>query len=87
MKTTAFLMSSFLLAQISIKPATALPIHFPTAITQTDGLLSAQQIQAAAKNITVRVNSRNNSRSGVIIAQKGSSYLILTNAHIVNRAT
>jgi S1-C subfamily serine protease len=86
MKTTAFLISSLFLAQISIQP----PIHIPTTIAQTSedsGLLTAQQIQAAAKNITVRITAGNNGGSGVIIAQKGANYLILTNAHIVNRAT
>jgi hypothetical protein len=86
MKTTAFLISSLLLAQISIQPVTALPIHSTMTIAQADGLPTPQEVQAAAKNITVRVNSRNNSGSGVIIAQKGANYLILTNAHIVNRA-
>jgi S1-C subfamily serine protease len=86
MKTPAFLISSLILTQLSIQPTIASPIHSATTIAQNDNdsLPTPQQAQAAAKNITVRVN---NSGSGTLIAQKGTSYLILTTAHIVNRAT
>jgi S1-C subfamily serine protease len=87
MKPATIIIAAFLLAQLPIQLITALPINNPTTIAQSpDGVPTPQETQAAAKNITVRVNSRNNSGSGVIIAQKGSSYLILTNAHIVNRS-
>jgi hypothetical protein len=87
-KHTALIIATLILTQLSIQPAIALPIHSATTIAQTpdDSLLTPQQIQAAVKNITVRVTAGNNGGSGVIIAQKGSSYLILTNAHIGNRA-
>jgi tetratricopeptide (TPR) repeat protein/S1-C subfamily serine protease len=69
---------------VSITPQSA------TRIAQadlTDGTLTPQEVQQTAKNITVRVTSTNNGGSGVIIAQKGNNYLILTNAHVVRRAT
>jgi tetratricopeptide (TPR) repeat protein/S1-C subfamily serine protease len=89
MKTAAFLITSLLLSQLPIHPVLAQTIP-PTRIAQadlTDGTLTPQQVQQTAKNITVRVTAENNGGSGVIIAQKGSNYLILTNAHVVKRAT
>ncbi len=53
----------------------------------TDGTLTPQEVQQTAKNISVRVTTSNNGGSGVIVAQKGNNYLILTNAHVVRRAT
>jgi tetratricopeptide (TPR) repeat protein/S1-C subfamily serine protease len=62
-----------------------------TRIAQADltdeHLLTPQQVQQTAKSITVRITTTNNGGSGVIIAQKGNNYLILTNAHVVRRAT
>jgi tetratricopeptide (TPR) repeat protein/S1-C subfamily serine protease len=85
MKNAALLIASLLLTQIPIQPVTSLP--FQSTIAQLDeGILTPQQIQQTAKNITVRITSATNGGSGVIIAQKGSNYLILTNAHVVKRA-
>jgi S1-C subfamily serine protease len=53
-----------------------------------DGAIEAQaKIKPTAKNITVRVTSASNGGSGVLIAQKGATYLVLTNAHVVRRDT
>jgi tetratricopeptide (TPR) repeat protein/S1-C subfamily serine protease len=80
--TALLLSTSFLTASRATTPPT------PSQITQLDdNILTPQQVQQTAKNITVRINSSNNGGSGVIIAQKGSNYLILTNAHVVKRAT
>jgi S1-C subfamily serine protease len=89
MKTTAFLITSLFLTQLSIQPLTALSAPSATTkISQTeDGLPTPQQVQAAAKNITVRVTAGNNSGSGTLIAHKGNNYLILITDAIVNRAT
>ncbi len=82
MKATAILIASLLLP---IQPVASLP--FQPIIAQLDeGILTPQQIQQTAKNISVRITSATNGGSGVIIAQKGSNYLILTNAHVVKRA-
>jgi tetratricopeptide (TPR) repeat protein/S1-C subfamily serine protease len=89
MKPAAFLLTSLLLTQILTRPAKSVPIPV-THIAQadlSDGTLTPQQVQQTAKNITVRVTAENNGGSGVIIAQKGSIYLILTNAHVIRRAT
>jgi S1-C subfamily serine protease len=70
--------------------ATASTPQTTTRIAQadlTDGTLTPQEVQQTAKNITVRVTTTNNGGSGVIIAQKSNNYLILTNAHVVRRAT
>jgi tetratricopeptide (TPR) repeat protein/S1-C subfamily serine protease len=50
-------------------------------------LPSPQEVRQTAKNITVRVTSANNSGSGVLIAKKGNTYLVLTNARVARRAT
>jgi hypothetical protein len=85
-KTATILVASLLLTHIPFQPSTALPSHSDTRIAQED-ILTPQEVQQTAKNITVRVTSENNGGSGVIIAQKGNNYLILTNAHVVRRAT
>jgi tetratricopeptide (TPR) repeat protein/S1-C subfamily serine protease len=80
--TALLLSTSFLTASRANTPPTT------TQIAQADeNILTPQQVQQTAKNITVRIKSANNGGSGVIIAQKGSNYLILTNAHVVKRAT
>ena len=86
MKAATILVASLLLTQIPFQPITALPSQSDTRITQED-ILTPQEVQQTAKNITVRISSENNGGSGVIIAQKGNNYLILTNAHVVRRAT
>jgi tetratricopeptide (TPR) repeat protein/S1-C subfamily serine protease len=86
MKTAAILIASLLLTHIPLQLATAQAIPPDTRIAQ-EGLLTPQEVQQRAKNITVRITSENNGGSGVIIAQKGDNYLILTNAHVVRRAT
>jgi S1-C subfamily serine protease/Tfp pilus assembly protein PilF len=48
--------------------------------------LIAPEIQQTAKNIAVRITTEHHGGSGVIIAQKGSNYLILTNARIIRGA-
>jgi tetratricopeptide (TPR) repeat protein/S1-C subfamily serine protease len=86
--TTLLLTSSFL--QASIFPAHSNPIPTSTRLAQIDpneGLLTPQQVQQTAKSISVRITSANNGGSGVLIAQKGGNYLVLTNAHVVRRAT
>jgi tetratricopeptide (TPR) repeat protein len=79
--TALLLSTSFLTASRATTPPT------PQIAQLDDNILTPQQVQQTAKNITVRINSSNNGGSGVIIAQKGSNYLILTNAHVVKRAT
>jgi tetratricopeptide (TPR) repeat protein/S1-C subfamily serine protease len=86
MKTPAILIASLLLTHIPLQLAIAQAIPPDTRIAQ-EGILTPQQVQQQAKNITVRITSENNGGSGVIIARKGDKYLILTNAHVVRRAT
>jgi tetratricopeptide (TPR) repeat protein/S1-C subfamily serine protease len=45
------------------------------------------EVQNQAKNVTVRVSSGDNSGSGVLIASKGTNYLVLTNKHVIGRNT
>lgn len=79
-----FVTSSLLSASI---PATGSTTTRIAQADLTDGTLTPQQVQETAKNITVRITSENNGGSGTIIAQKGDKYLILTNAHIIRRAS
>jgi tetratricopeptide (TPR) repeat protein/S1-C subfamily serine protease len=85
MRAAAVFLASIILTQLPLQPITALPKLSDTRIAQED-ILTPQQVQQAAKNIAVRISSENNGGSGVIIAQKGNSYLILTNAHVIKRA-
>jgi tetratricopeptide (TPR) repeat protein/S1-C subfamily serine protease len=80
--TALLLSTSFLTASRATTPPTT-----PQIAQIDENILTPQQVQQTAKNITVRINSANNGGSGVIIAQKGSNYLILTNAHVIKRAT
>jgi tetratricopeptide (TPR) repeat protein/S1-C subfamily serine protease len=84
--TTLFLTSSFLTTTTPTAQGTPAP-KIAQADDFNEGTLTPQQVQETAKNITVRITAENSGGSGVIIAQKGDSYLILTNAHVVKRAT
>ena len=55
-------------------------------ITDSD-TLSPQAVRQTAQQITVRITANNNGGSGVLIAKKGNSYLILTNAHVTRRGS
>ncbi|WP_295616141.1 tetratricopeptide repeat protein [Chamaesiphon sp. GL140_3_metabinner_50] len=88
--TTLFLTTNMLL-MTSFTTATIHPSYIPTPAklaqdTPTD-LEIQQKVQQIAKNITVRITAENNGGSGVIVAQKGNTYLILTNAHVVRKST
>jgi tetratricopeptide (TPR) repeat protein/S1-C subfamily serine protease len=90
MKTAAILLSLLLLAQLPLQqPSQAKPAlpATPTNQSEESDLPSPQEIQQAARKITLRVTSENNGGSGVLIAKKGDTYLVLTNAHVVKRAT
>jgi tetratricopeptide (TPR) repeat protein/S1-C subfamily serine protease len=85
---TAPILISILL-QASI-PAHSNPLPTPPSLADINkdvGTLTPQGVQQVAKNITVRISSENNGGSGVLIAQKDNSYLVLTNAHVVRRST
>ncbi len=88
MKT--LLLTALILTSSIISPAYSNPNPITPKLAQADfdeGILTPQQVQETAKNISVRIKSATNGGSGVIIAKKGSSYLILTNAHVIKRAT
>jgi tetratricopeptide (TPR) repeat protein/S1-C subfamily serine protease len=85
--TTLLLTTIYIPANISAVGSTSQPTTRIAQADLTDGTLTPQGVQQTAKNITVRVTTTNNGGSGVIIAQKGNNYLILTNAHVVRRAT
>jgi tetratricopeptide (TPR) repeat protein/S1-C subfamily serine protease len=88
MKT--LLLTALILTSSIISPAYSNPNpHLPKLAQNEDGegILTPQQVQQTAKNISVRITSATNGGSGVIIAKKGSTYLILTNAHVIKRAT
>jgi S1-C subfamily serine protease len=51
------------------------------------GAESPAKVKQIAQDITVRVTAANNGGSGVLIAKKGNSYLVLTNAHVTRRST
>ncbi len=52
-------------------------------IESEEELLSPQEMQTLANQITVKVTGDNNGGSGTLLAKQGNSYLVLTNAHVV----
>jgi tetratricopeptide (TPR) repeat protein/S1-C subfamily serine protease len=65
----------------------ARPNPSPTAIAQAteDGLPTPDVVKKTAKDITVRITSANNGGSGVLVAKKGTTYLVLTNRHVAGK--
>uniref|UniRef100_UPI00286C2208 S1 family peptidase n=1 Tax=Chamaesiphon sp. OTE_20_metabat_361 TaxID=2964689 RepID=UPI00286C2208 len=47
---------------------------------------ASTKVNRIAKDITVRITSGTNGGSGVLIAKKANTYLVLTNAHVTRRA-
>jgi S1-C subfamily serine protease/tetratricopeptide (TPR) repeat protein len=91
-KPAALIIATLILTQLPIESATSLPIPPTTQqaspANQADsGLPAPEIVKRAAQAITVRVSTPNNGGSGAIIGRKGNSYLVLTNAHVVRRAT
>ncbi len=48
---------------------------------------ASTKVDRLAKDITVRITSGTNGGSGVLIAKKGNTYLVLTNAHVTRRTS
>jgi tetratricopeptide (TPR) repeat protein/S1-C subfamily serine protease len=90
MKTTSLLLSTLLIthtASAFAAPQTNVNPVLKNQVAPADELPSPQEVQQTAKKITVRITSEKNGGSGVLIAKKGSTYLVLTNAHVARRAT
>jgi tetratricopeptide (TPR) repeat protein/S1-C subfamily serine protease len=92
MNTTALLLSTLLITHTAPAFAAPKPNVNPVPNTKNqaapvDESPSPQEVQQTAKKITVRITSEKNGGSGVLIAKKGSTYLVLTNAHVARRAT
>jgi tetratricopeptide (TPR) repeat protein/S1-C subfamily serine protease len=94
MKTTALLLSTLLITYTA--SAFAVPKQNTTPVPNTKDQVSPagegqipspQEVQQTAKKITVRITSEKSGGSGVLIAKKGSTYLVLTNAHVARGAT
>jgi S1-C subfamily serine protease len=54
-----------------------------TETIEANGVLTLATAQQAAAKITVRVRVGQGGGSGVLLAKKGGTYLVLTNAHVV----
>jgi tetratricopeptide (TPR) repeat protein/S1-C subfamily serine protease len=61
-------------------------LHLADASNGSDSS-TPQSIQTQAKNVTVRISSGDNGGSGVLIASRGTNYLVLTNKHVIGRST
>ncbi|MCY7337215.1 MAG: tetratricopeptide repeat protein [Chamaesiphon sp.] len=48
---------------------------------------TVEAIKKTAEAVTMRITSANHGGSGVLIAKKGNTYLVLTNQHVVGRDT
>ncbi|WP_310483517.1 tetratricopeptide repeat protein [Chamaesiphon sp. VAR_48_metabat_403] len=87
MKTIVILLTTLLFVPPALSlDRTDTPDGRIAQITDSE-LPSPQEVRQTAKNITVRVTSANNGGSGVLIAKKGNTYLVLTNAHLTRRAS
>jgi tetratricopeptide (TPR) repeat protein len=84
MKTIALLLSTFLF--IPAFPLLSLSQSIKSIDQTVVAAASPPEVQQTARNITVRITSANNGGSGVLIARKGSTYLVLTNAHVAGRS-
>ncbi|HHP7230555.1 MAG TPA: trypsin-like peptidase domain-containing protein, partial [Xenococcaceae cyanobacterium] len=51
----------------------------------TIAIAANPQLEAIARQVTVRIAGENNSGSGVIVERSNKTYYILTNAHVVNK--
>ncbi|WP_310484668.1 trypsin-like peptidase domain-containing protein, partial [Chamaesiphon sp. VAR_48_metabat_403] len=69
-------------------PATQIAQKIDPELQQLDEAekQASTKVNRIAKDITVRITSANNGGSGVLIAKKGNTYLVLTNAHVTRRA-
>jgi S1-C subfamily serine protease/tetratricopeptide (TPR) repeat protein len=83
------LLAALLLSVSAISPADSNPLPTTPRLAPANPRdeLIPPEIQQTAKEIAVRITTQNNRGSGVIIAQKGANYLILTTARIINQAT
>jgi S1-C subfamily serine protease len=61
----------------------------PTISSQSQAQAWLTELEEKAKQITVRIDNLNDGSngSGVIVARKGNTYYILTNAHVVGEKT
>ncbi len=87
MKPIAILLSTLLLVPPALSLERTHPPHGRIAQNTSSEPLSPQAVRQTAQQITVRITANNNGGSGVLIAKKGNSYLILTNAHVTRRGS
>lgn len=65
---------------------TAIAPILPLLTPQVAAALAPAEVNAIAKEITVRVDGPTGNGSGVIFEKKGSTYYIITNWHVVSQA-
>ena len=82
------LISCLLLLATPVMTASAIYAQQPNSTIPDDvpPPISLQERQKIAAEITVKVSSENNGGSGVLIAKQQQTYLVLTNAHVVNNS-
>ncbi|MTJ55850.1 serine protease, partial [Anabaena sp. UHCC 0253] len=91
MKKNIILASSLVLLTCQLfagkTTANVQPVENPLCVIKADngdnGGYSEKQLQTIAKRITVRVMGDNNGGSGTLLAQRGNTYLVLTNHHVI----
>ena len=73
----------------NLKSSTQISQNIDPELQQLDQATkqASTTVNRIAKDITVRITSANNGGSGVLIAKKGNTYLVLTNAHVTRRAS
>jgi tetratricopeptide (TPR) repeat protein/S1-C subfamily serine protease len=85
--TIAILLSTLLLVPTALTSSRADTPDGSIAQIADSDTPNPQAVRQTAQQITVRITANNNGGSGVLIAKKGNSYLILTNAHVTRRVS
>jgi tetratricopeptide (TPR) repeat protein/S1-C subfamily serine protease len=68
------------------KPSSTIPsATSPTEDGVDYQLPTPEIVKKVARDITVRISSASNGGSGVLVAKKGNTYLVLTNRHVAGR--
>ncbi|AFZ11448.1 Tetratricopeptide TPR_1 repeat-containing protein [Crinalium epipsammum PCC 9333] len=85
---TLTLISCLLLLSTPVITASAIYAQQPnlTAPDDVPPPIPLQEKEKIAAEITVKISSGNNGGSGVLIAKKQQTYLVLTNAHVVDNS-
>jgi tetratricopeptide (TPR) repeat protein/S1-C subfamily serine protease len=85
--TAAIFLTAHVLPAIASPPPNSSSTYLAQTADDGGDSKTPQEVQAQSQKITVRITSADNGGSGVLIAKKGTTYLVLTNKHVVGKTT